>query len=306
MSESTSRCTRVLAPLTLAVAAATLLPATARASAVVTLTPAKDNTLIENPAGARSNGSGAAMFAGRVSQATNPVRRAVLAFDVAAAIPAGSTITSVSLTLVNTSQNAGPADLELYRLEADWGEGASAGDGGSGANAQPGDATWIHTHFDTELWTTPGGDFVATVSASEVVAGPGTYTWDSTPALVADVQNMLDQPTLNFGWIILGDESAPSTVKRFATRSANDPIDRPQLTVAFIPPPIPGDLNCDGVVNTSDIDPFVTALLNPSDYAADFPDCDIMNADLNDDGAVNTSDIQPFVDVLLNLDNESM
>lgn len=60
-----------------------------------------------------------------------------------------------------------------------------------------------------------------------------------------------------------------------------------------------GDLNCDGVVNTSDIDPFVTAILLASEYAAQFPDCDRMLADLNLDGDVNTSDIDPFVERLL-------
>jgi hypothetical protein len=56
-----------------------------------------------------------------------------------------------------------------------------------------------------------------------------------------------------------------------------------------------GDVNCDGVVNNFDIDPFVLALTNPSSYAAAFPDCDINNADVNADGAVNNFDIDPFV-----------
>lgn len=61
----------------------------------------------------------------------------------------------------------------------------------------------------------------------------------------------------------------------------------------------PGDLNCDGLINTSDIDPFVLALLDPAGYDAAFPACDRNLADVNQDGSVNTSDIDPFVSVLL-------
>jgi hypothetical protein len=57
----------------------------------------------------------------------------------------------------------------------------------------------------------------------------------------------------------------------------------------------PGDLNCDGLVNNFDIDPFVLAISDPAAYAQQFPDCDINNADINDDGNINNFDIDPFV-----------
>ncbi len=60
-----------------------------------------------------------------------------------------------------------------------------------------------------------------------------------------------------------------------------------------------GDLNCDGLVNAFDIDPFVLALTSPEVYVAQFPDCDIMRADINGDGLVNAFDIDPFVDCLV-------
>ncbi|GEM_PF-1760313 len=59
-----------------------------------------------------------------------------------------------------------------------------------------------------------------------------------------------------------------------------------------------GDLNCDGVVNVFDIDPFVLALTDSSAYQATFPGCSIMNADANGDGSVNVFDIDPFVALL--------
>ena len=55
-----------------------------------------------------------------------------------------------------------------------------------------------------------------------------------------------------------------------------------------------GDLNCDGAANGADIDPFFLALGDPAAYAAQFPDCNIINGDMSCDGAVNGADIDPF------------
>jgi hypothetical protein len=56
-----------------------------------------------------------------------------------------------------------------------------------------------------------------------------------------------------------------------------------------------GDLNCDGLVNSFDIDPFVLALTDPAGYATAQPGCNRMLADTNHDGVVNSFDIDPFV-----------
>jgi hypothetical protein len=60
----------------------------------------------------------------------------------------------------------------------------------------------------------------------------------------------------------------------------------------------PGDTNCDGSVNFTDINPFVLMLADPAGYAAAFPACDILIGDINGDGSTNFSDINPFVAVL--------
>ena len=59
-----------------------------------------------------------------------------------------------------------------------------------------------------------------------------------------------------------------------------------------------GDVNCDGLVNNFDIDPFVLALTNPTGYFAAFPNCNMLLADCNGDGAVNNFDIDPLVKLL--------
>ena len=56
-----------------------------------------------------------------------------------------------------------------------------------------------------------------------------------------------------------------------------------------------GDLNCDGVVNFGDINPFVLALSAPITYAQQYPNCNILSGDINRDGSVNFADINPFV-----------
>lgn len=60
------------------------------------------------------------------------------------------------------------------------------------------------------------------------------------------------------------------------------------------PPPVLGDLNCDGRFNGADIDPFFQVLGDTARYILEFPHCDFMLADINGDGFVNGADIDPF------------
>jgi hypothetical protein len=62
--------------------------------------------------------------------------------------------------------------------------------------------------------------------------------------------------------------------------------------------PLLGDLNCDGVVNFDDINPFVLALSDPAGYAAAYPDCRLLNGDCDGDGDVDFDDINGFVALL--------
>ncbi|MBL8879601.1 MAG: hypothetical protein JNG88_10825, partial [Phycisphaerales bacterium] len=62
----------------------------------------------------------------------------------------------------------------------------------------------------------------------------------------------------------------------------------------------PADVNCDGLVNNFDINPFVLALSDPVLYAQTYPDCPITSADINGDGVVNNFDIDPFVACMAN------
>lgn len=224
---------KILLPLVIAGMLGGIGPSLAIAQ-LANINPIKDNTLYQYvPAdGDLSNALGFHFFAGKT--AMGELRRGVLAFDIAGSIPAGSTITGVTLSMNMSRTPISVAyPVELHKLLADWGEGTSQapGEEGDGAPATPNDATWRHRFFDTIFWTAQGGDFSATVSASQSVSVVGPYTW-SSPQMVADVQDWLDNPAGNFGWLVLGDEKPTLTTKRFDTReSANPPV----LTIEYRP-----------------------------------------------------------------------
>lgn len=222
---------RCIAPAFFVVAVfASSLPA-----ASVTVRPSKDNTIYGSGNANLSNGAGKYLFIGS-SGANGGGRplRSLLAFDLAAQIPAGSTINSVTLTLaIDTPLLTNANTARLHRLLADWGEGTSAGTSGEGggAAATSGDATWNARFFNTENWTTPGGDFAATASATVPVTGrPGNATFTGA-ALVADVQAWVNTPAANFGWILVAqDEAGPAL--RFSSRQGASP---PTLLIDFTP-----------------------------------------------------------------------
>ena len=209
-----------------------LLFASSNAQAItVNLNPAKDNTLYEDSNGTLSNGAGDYFFVGNTNN--DELRRALLQFDIAGALPSSANITSVSLAMHVSRAAGNPLSdpVELKRLTVDWGEAGSnaSGQEGTGTTAQAGDATWTHSFSPNTNWTNLGGDFVSDVSATEIVNAPGTYTW-SSEQLADDVQDMLDLGSANFGWIILGRENFSQTAKRFDSRESSNP---PVLTIQY-------------------------------------------------------------------------
>lgn len=132
----------------------------------------------------------------------------------------------------------GATEVALHRVDADWGEGASAAylEEGGGGYSQLGDATWQHRFFDSESWQTPGGDFSATPSSLTIVEGIDVYTWGPTAQMAKDVQEWLDNPLTNFGWIVIGNEVNNRTAKRFSSRENTTQSNRPLLHIKFTAP----------------------------------------------------------------------
>ena len=249
----------------------------------IQLVPNKDTTIFEENDGL-SNGSGSNLFSGATANRNGgAARRALLAFDLSG-VPTDAMVTSASLTMRVNKVPSGQVtnDFGLHRLTTDFGEGGSDAPGqeGRGTNAAAGDATWSDAVAGTP-WNEPGGDFVSEASAVSRVAGNGSYTWESTDMLVADIQNWLATPQNNFGWILIGDESTAKTAKRFASREATSAANRPTLTISFdIASALLGDFNEDEILDAADI-----SLL-----------CD--GIDLNGDGSSDLADLTFWVEEL--------
>lgn len=231
----------------------------------VTLGAMKDNTLFESATGDKSNGLGENMIAGRTSTNSGGVkRRGVIKFDVSS-IPANATITDVSLKLEMIQTSSGAKMVSLHTLTKDWGEGTSSSSNGVGANSTTGDATWIHTFYNTSNWTTAGGDYTSTSSASTSVNSNGNYTWTGS-GLVADVQGWVTSSATNHGWTLIGDESTVKTTKSFATKDHPTASLRPVLEITYTtPPPVvtnPYPLENIGTVNTTDANGIADSLNN--------------------------------------------
>jgi spore coat protein A len=214
-------------------------------AAKVTLNPVADNTiyhglLANEPTGTfedNSCGAGPDVFAGVTLRGF--IRRALLQFDVAGAIPEGSSIDGATLTLnANLTLDTLNATTTLHPVLQAWGEGSvdcRQNGGGQGLEADTGDATWLDAKFQQVPWSSSGGDFGA-ASASAVVPLVGDAVWDdaANPGMLGDVQSWLDTPAGNHGWIVIGDEARPSTTRRFSSREGSV---APVLTVDFTPPP---------------------------------------------------------------------
>lgn len=205
---------------------------TVKAQTTVVLNASADNTIYQNfPA--NSNALGENFFSG--NNGSSSPRRALIKFNIAAAVPAGSVITAVTLTLNCNISRSTADDVSLYKITTDWGEGtsnaAASGDGG-GAAATINDATWPNNFFPASNWGTPGGDYTATASAATSIAGSGFYTWSST-GMAADVQNWLNNPATNLGWILLCNETTGATARRFASRENATVANRPTLTITY-------------------------------------------------------------------------
>lgn len=215
-----------------------------------TLTANKDNTIFSEDTTSTaekafwpftSDGQGY-LYAGRTGGNYDPVnryyRRALVSFDLSGLSP-GTTIVSAQLKLNLNKMGPGASgtSVEVRRLTETWGEGASLNlTGGYGAAAASNDATWSRRFFNTSSWTTAGGTFSGSVSATKPVAG-GVMTWGSTAQLVSDVQNWVNTPSSNAGWILLGSETTDESACRFD--SVQQGATPPSLVLSYISPPPP-------------------------------------------------------------------
>jgi hypothetical protein len=237
----------VLSPIVMSLALLSLitgLPGQAKADST-TLGALKDATIYSNGNG---NGAGAGIFAGL--SLLSVTHRALLQFDLSS-IAAGSTITGVTLTLIQNNPDFGNTvskNISLHLASASWVEGTSTGGGGGGGAGTPSPTDGVtYTKRDVSgadaigpcpnafCWTAAGGDFATLASATTSVGGNGTYTW-SDAGMVADANGWLASPSSNFGWFLnMDDEITSTTAKRFGSRQGTA-VAGPSLFVEFTPP----------------------------------------------------------------------
>ena len=207
----------------------------------LSFTPVKDNSMFsESPT--YSDGAGSNLYAGRTTgQSSALVRRALLKFTFTG-LPANAQIQSVRLKMsVIQASNGTTAthNFSLYKLLKDWGEGTS-NSAGQGSPATTNDATWRYNFYSSQSWTTLGGDFSPTPSATSGVAYadfPLQYgIWNST-GMKTDIINWLASPSSNLGWILIGEESTLGSAKKFSSRQETF-FPKPTLTIFYTLPAV--------------------------------------------------------------------
>ncbi len=156
--------------------------------------------------------------------------RALLKFDIAGNIPSNAVITSSTLTVLVT-QAPPPAIavnsvFELRAVLLSWSE----------ANA-----SW-NNRLASTAWSAPGGttgvDFSSKISQTNLFDDSQTpHTFVSSSNLVADVQNWLQNPGTNFGWVIISESQGTLYTER--TMSSREGSSPPTLLVQFTLPAAP-------------------------------------------------------------------
>ena len=217
---------------TVAVLLAVLAGNLSAASGTTTAIAADADTTIHESFPANNFGARATLQAGATTSA-GARTRALVSFNVAAAVPPGATILAAWLTLTATdappiAQTTQP--FEIRRIVRPWTEGAQSA--AAGGSAAVNDATWSHRLYPNAVWAAAGTDILVGARAEVAVGNAGSYRIESTALLVADVQAWLDMPESNYGWAVLGkNESAAQTARTFASRE--NAAQAPALEIEF-------------------------------------------------------------------------
>jgi hypothetical protein len=152
--------------------------------------------------------------------------RSLFMFDIAGNIPSNAIITSVSLTVTVINVPISPVNsiFDLRAALVGWSEP---------------NATWTD-RLPGIPWSAPGGligtDFSNQISQTNYFgSSTGSTTFVSRSNLVADVQNWLQNPSANFGWVMISESEGTSfTVRGIASRE--NTTGPPSLLVQFSVP----------------------------------------------------------------------
>jgi hypothetical protein len=160
------------------------------------------------------------------------IHRILIAFALAG-LPAGATVTSANLTMTCTGEGAATDyAVGVHRALSQWYEGVK--DNVSPDAGQNG-STWNHRNANgAVVWVGgagggAGSDYAAVATASALITGAGTFTWDVTP----DVQAWAGGAA-NYGWWMINvDEGTGDTYKTFAMSDHGTAASRPKLEIKY-------------------------------------------------------------------------
>ena len=156
----------------------------------------------------------------RVQPIAGKLRRTLVQFDLSA-VPAGSCVSAATMRLTLTSVQSVSRTYAAHRVTQSWTEG----NGHSGV-------TW-KSRDGTQAWTTPGGDFsgTATATTSTGTTNGVALQWDVT----ADVNAFLAGTAPNYGWLLKDNTEGSGGEFRFASRESGATSQRPRLAITYGP-----------------------------------------------------------------------
>ncbi len=168
-----------------------------------------------------SNGAGEFLFAGTTDKDVK--KRALVMFDLAESVPEGVAVDSAILVLVPSKVKPGSTNIKVHMLTTEWGEGTSKAEDGDGKGdaATANDATWEYAKFNTHPWVKSGGDYALDASTTSTVS-LGSEAVFSSIGMTVNVNFWLANPSKNYGWILIGDESTTRTSVKFGSKDHND------------------------------------------------------------------------------------
>ncbi len=122
--------------------------------------------------------------------------------------------------------------------------------------------------------------------------------WDTVSYATDPNANALRWGTMYNFWF---DADVAPELVTWATLALFKPGAPAEVEVAIGPGlMLRGDMNCDGVVDFGDINPFVSYLVDFSTWQAAYPDCPASNGDIDEDSVYPSfQDINPFVECVI-------
>lgn len=153
----------------------------------------------------------------RVKTENGKLNRTLLRFDVSG-IPAGSTISSATLSLWVKEVRDGNVTINAHKLTNSWNEPQ---------------VTWkARDKAANQNWSTEGGDYNAVVIDSEAFVKDVKNYW-ATWNLTSAVTDWLNTPATNYGVILESPVTSPKNETKFKSSDDGTAAQRPMLEICY-------------------------------------------------------------------------